>query len=745
MEKQLGDEWTLAIGGMTCAVCAGRVEKALIKVPGVISAEINLALETATVSVLADQVKLEQLIESVVQAGYQARALDSEVARTLHFSDTERVLANSGWLIVVSVLLSMPLIMAMVAEWLGSDYRLSGWLQWALATPVQFWLGWRFYKAGWHALKAGSGNMDLLVALGTSAAYGLSVYLLFFPSHQASHHLYFESSTVVITLVLLGKWLEGRAKAQTTQAIRALHALRPELASVIRDDQEQRLHIDEVKVGDIVLVRPGERVAVDGRIQQGVSQVDESLITGESMPVSKIPGDMVTGGAVNGEGVLYVATSAVGAESVLSRIVRLVETAQSKKAPIQRLVDQVSGVFVPVVVIIALLTLLLWGFLAGDWQIAILNAVAVLVIACPCALGLATPAAIMVGTGVAARYGILIKDAEALELVHGVKIVAFDKTGTLTEGHPKLVTYESVSKSEILHEAEKILSLAASLQAGSEHALAKALINAAHHQDVPLVEVQDAQVFSGKGIAAYVEGQRLYLGNTRLMEELGVNLSALKARAFALEADGLSISWLAQARPIMNFAPKLLGLFAFGDALRPTAKNAINCLERQGISTMLISGDNQGSVDNVARQLGIGCVYAKVLPDEKADIINRSRRGGLLVAMVGDGLNDAPALAAADIGFAMSGGTDVAMHTSGITLMRSDPALVAQAIDISKKTYQKIRQNLFWAFVYNVIGIPLAALGFLNPVVAGMAMALSSFSVILNALLLKSWKPKTDN
>jgi len=627
--------------------------------------------------------------------------------------------------------------LAMVANWLGWQGQLSGWLQWVLATPVQFWLGWRFYKAGWSALKAGTGNMDLLVALGTSAAYGLSVTLLFSQQYLGmNHHLYFESSTIVITLILLGKWLESRAKRQTTEAIRALNALRPEYASVLRNGQEVKLAITEVVIGNIVIVRPGERIPVDGRIQQGESQVDESLITGESLPVAKKAGDMVTGGAVNGEGLLHVNTTAVGAESVLARIVRLVESAQAKKAPIQRLVDKVSSVFVPVVIVIAFITLLAWGLIGGDWQVAILNAVAVLVIACPCALGLATPTAIMVGTGVAAQHGILIKDAEALELAHAVKTVAFDKTGTLTEGHPKLVALESA-----IGAADNVLMLAASLQAGSEHPLAKAVVNAAQAKGLLLQLVQAMQAIPGRGVTGIVDGQTLYLGNTRLMEELGVDLSILKARSAALEAEGHSVSWLCKSAPLNVSKPELLGLLAFGDTIKLTAVSAITRLQDQGILTVLISGDNQGSASNVAKQLGIAKIYAQVLPEDKANIVTQLKLTEGLVAMVGDGINDAPALAAADIGIAMSSGTDVAMQAAGITLMRGDPALVADAIDISRRTYAKIRQNLFWAFVYNVVGIPLAAMGLLSPVIAGAAMALSSFSVISNALLLKRWRP----
>ncbi|HSH73099.1 MAG TPA: heavy metal translocating P-type ATPase [Methylophilaceae bacterium] len=725
--SKANSEWTLAIEGMTCASCSNRVEKALKKVPGVISAEVNLAMETAKVQG-AKEVTLPKLIAAVDAAGYQAHDLPEDGLRA------EELKAYSWWRVALSAALSLPLVLAMAAEWLGWQGQLPGMLQWALATPVQFWLGWRFYKAGWSALKAGAGNMDLLVALGTSAAYGLSVYLLLNPMHGGTHHLYFESSTIVITLVLLGKWLETRAKKQTTEAIRALNALRPERASVLRDGKEVELEIAAVKVGDIVVVRPGERIPVDGHVTQGESQVDESLITGESLPVAKKTGDVVTGGAVNGEGLLHVATSAVGAESVLARIVRLVESAQAKKAPIQRLVDKVSEIFVPVVMVIALVTLLGWGFLGGDWQTAILNAVAVLVIACPCALGLATPTSIMVGTGVAAQHGILIKDAEALELAHAIKTVAFDKTGTLTEGHPKLVAMEAATEN-----ANDLLMLAASLQVGSEHPLAKAVVTAANEKGIILQTAQDLQALPGRGVKGVVGGLSLQLGNARLMEELGVDLAKLKDRAAALEAEGRSVSFLCQTEKDKS---ELLGLLAFGDTIKATAADAIKRLQQQGVLTVLISGDNEGSATRVASQLGIAKVHAQVLPGDKANIVKQLKQGDGLVAMVGDGINDAPALAAADIGIAMSSGTDVAMHAAGVTLMRGDPSLVADAIDISRRTYAKIRQNLFWAFIYNVVGIPLAAMGLLSPVVAGAAMALSSFSVVSNALLLKRWRPE---
>lgn len=735
MENQQSGEWTLAIQGMSCASCVGRVEKSLLKIPGVVNAEVNLALETAQVTGSAQQLTPEKLVAAVVAAGYQAQVVDADAA----LSPAEPVAPTySWWPVALAGLLSLPLFMGMVADWLGWSFwqgHFSGWLQWALATPVQFWLGWRFYKAGWHAVKAGAGNMDLLVAIGTSAAYGLSVYLLFDTAHGAMSHLYFETSAIVITLVLLGKWLEARAKSKTTEAIRALNALRPERASVVRNGQELQVPIALVRLGDVVMVRPGERVAVDGIIRQGESQLDESLITGESMPIAKKTGDKVTGGSMNGAGLLYVTATALGHESVLARIVRLVESAQAKKAPIQRLVDKVSEIFVPVVIVLAFVTLLAWGFIGGDWQLAILNSVAVLVIACPCALGLATPTAIMVGTGVAARHGILIKDAEALELAHAVKTVAFDKTGTLTEGRPKLVDLTAID-----HDDDQVLMLAASLQAASEHPLAKAVINAAHDKGLLLQQAQDVHAVPGKGLKGSVGGLELALGNASLMQDLALDVCLFQTQAETLQNAGYSVSWLAA----LTGTPKLLGMLTFGDTLKTTAISAVAGLQQQGILTVLISGDNSGSASSVARKLGISKFYAQVLPEDKANIIKELKQNEGLVAMVGDGINDAPALAEASVGIAMSSGTDVAMHTAGITLMRGDPALVSDAIDISRRTYAKIRQNLFWAFVYNVVGIPLAALGFLNPVIAGAAMALSSFSVVSNALTLKLWRPKTD-
>ncbi len=712
----------LGIEGMTCASCVRRVEKALQKVPGVHAASVNLATESARIKVSG--VEPAALVAALDAAGYPATVANHDSTSPSNTTAT----ARDGWKVLLSAALSLPLLLPMLLEWAGLHWTLPGMVQWALATPVQFWLGWRFYRAGWKAVRAGAGNMDLLVALGTSAAYGLSVYLLL-ADHGGMAHLYFEASAVVITLVLLGKWLEARAKRQTAAAIRALQVLRPESARVRRDGQEHDVPMDQVRLDDLVVIRPGARVPVDGVVLEGASDVDESLITGESLPVSKHVGQPVTAGAVNGAGVLLVRTSAVGAETTLSRIIRLVEDAQAAKAPIQHLVDKVSAIFVPVVLALALLTLLGWWGTTGDLQTAIINAVAVLVIACPCALGLATPAAIMAGTGVAARYGILIKDAEALEVAHAVTTVVFDKTGTLTLGKPALAAIHAHGVAE-----ERLLQLAAAIQAGSEHSLASAVLDAATARQSAPLAASGVTALPGRGLAANVDGLALRLGSTRLMREEGVDLAPLQAQAQALEQGGHTISWLASGK-------ELLGLFAFSDPVKPGARAAIARLQAQGIAAVMLTGDNQGSAQAVGKLLGLDTVVANLLPADKAARIAALKATGTKVAMVGDGINDAPALAAADVGIAMSTGTDVAMQAAGITLMRGDPVLVADAIEISRRTYSKIRQNLFWAFIYNLVGIPLAMLGLLNPVVAGAAMAASSVSVIGNALLLRRWKP----
>jgi len=724
----------LAIGGMTCASCVGRVEKALRAVPGVFKADVNLATETARVDAVATLTPAA-LIEAVEKAGYSASVKGARAGGANE--DARRAATANRELrhVMIAAILSLPLVLPMLLSPFGISAAVPAWVQLILATPVQFWLGARFYRAGWKALLARTGNMDLLVAIGTSAAYGLSLYqILSGPiAHGAGGHYYFEASAVVITLVLLGKWLEGRAKRQTGEAIRALMALRPERARVVRTDgSEAEVSLDDVEVGDRVRIRPGERIPVDGRILEGATSVDESMLTGESMPLSRSPGDRVTGGAINGEGLLLVETLAVGAETTLARIVRLVESAQGAKAPIQRLVDKVSAVFVPVVLGVALLTLIGWLAVGASAEVAILNAVAVMVIACPCALGLATPTAIMAGTGVAARAGVLIKDAEALETAHRIDTVAFDKTGTLTEGKPALVAAIPAGGMD----ERGLLELAAGLQSGSEHPLARAVMAAAADQAVRPAQLRDMKALPGRGVRAAHGATIVSLGSTRLLEELKIGRELLAVDAEMFEREGRSIAWLVETAP----DKRLLGLLAFGDEAKSTASQAVGILHGRGIRTVMITGDNEGSAHAVARGLGIDEVIANVLPEGKSDAVASLRHGDRVVAMVGDGVNDAPALAVADVGIAMSTGTDVAMHAAGITLMRGDPRLVADAIEISKRTYSKIRQGLFWAFVYNVVGIPLAALGYLSPVIAGGAMALSSVSVVVNALSLRRWR-----
>ncbi len=721
----------LSVSGMTCASCVGRVERALKRVPGVVGAEVNLATECARITATAG-VRVEQLAEAIAKAGYKAAPIPEADAAAEAPSPARR---REKLHVVIAACLSAPLLAGMAGHLAGLPWMLPGWVQFALATPVQFWLGWRFYVAGWKAVRAGAGNMDLLVALGTSAAWGLSVFELLTAPMGHEPALYFESSALIVTFVLLGKWLETRAKGQTAAAIHELMRLRPDTARVRRDGAEWEVPLAQVAVGDVVVVRPGERIPVDGEVVEGGGSVDESMLTGESLPVEKAPGSRVTGGSINADGLLVVATTAVGAETTLARIVRLVEGAQASKAPIQRLVDRVSAVFVPVVLGIALLTFIGWWAATGDPVPALLNAVAVMVIACPCALGLATPTAIMVGTGAAARHGILIKDAEALERAHAVTTVAFDKTGTLTEGRPEVsdvVPAQGVDALAMLRQAN-------ALQAGSEHPLAAALRRRAEADGATGERADKFRALPGRGVSAVVAGRILVMGSRRLLEENDLAMGGLAPKAEALASSGRTVSWLGETAP----EPRTLGLVAFGDAVKPSARGAVAGLQRQGVRTVMLTGDGQGAADAAAQALGIGEVVAEVLPDGKADAVARLRGNGV-VAMVGDGVNDAPALAAADVGIAMATGTDVAMSAAGITLMRGDPLLVPAALDVSRRTYGKIRQGLFWAFAYNLVGIPLAAFGLLSPVVAGAAMALSSVSVVSNALLLRRWRPRED-
>ncbi len=723
----------IGIGGMTCASCVTRVEKALRKVPGVETATVNLATESARIVYAPGEQMEARLRRAVRDAGYEPRAADAAI-------DAPDASPWAGFMPVgIGMALSVPLVAPMMADLFGLHWMLPPLWQFLLATPVQFVLGARFYKAGWGALKALTGNMDLLVALGTTAGWALSMWLWLTADAEAMVHLYFEGSAVVITLVLLGKWLEARAKRQTTSAIRALHALRPDVAHLIGLDGEVDVPVNEVLVGDRIVVRAGERFPVDGTLLEGHTQVDEAMLTGEPLPVTKEVGGKLTGGSINGDGRVVMQVAAVGSETVLSNIIRLVEDAQAAKAPIQRLVDQVSAVFVPVVLVIALGTLLGWWLTGHAFELALIHAVAVLVIACPCALGLATPAAIMAGTGVAAKHGILIKDAQALELAHKVDVVAFDKTGTLTVGQPRLTALVVLPGMD----DTEALQAAASLQSGSEHPLARAVVASAQAKNLKVEAPDNVRAVPGRGTEGEVGVRSFLIGSLRWMDELKVDMGALAGKAVELQAQGATVSAMAERT---TAGLTLRALMAFGDEPKPGAKEALAAMRARGIRTVMISGDNRGAAEAMARRLGLrpeeGEVMAEVLPGDKAARVMALKEGGHTVAMVGDGVNDAPALAAADVGMAMGNGTDVAMHAAGITLMRGDPLLVAAALDISDRTVAKIRQNLFWAFVYNAAGIPLAALGFLNPVLAGAAMAMSSVSVMANALLLKRWKPK---
>jgi Cu+-exporting ATPase len=716
----------LGVGGMTCASCVGRVERALKRVPGVQDAIVNLATESARVVFAPGEQAQAQIRRAVRDAGYEPRPREA--------SESARASPWTGFApVALSMALSLPLVLPMFAELFGHHWMLPAWLQFMLATPVQFGFGARFYKAGWHALRAGTGNMDLLVAIGTSAGWGLSMWLWL---ANGMSHLYFEASAVVIALVLLGKWLEARAKYQTTAAIRALQALRPEVAHVLQaGGHEADLPLAEVLVGDRLVVRPGERVPADGTIEQGQTHIDESMLTGEPLPVVKGVGARVTGGSINAEGRFVMQAQAVGGESVLAQIIRMVQDAQAAKAPIQRLVDQVSAVFVPVVIVIAAITFAGWWLSGAMVESALIHSVAVLVIACPCALGLATPAAIMAGTGVAARHGILIQDGQALEVARRVDTVAFDKTGTLTVGQPRLVAFVAAPGCDTSAQ----LTVAASLQSGSEHPLARAVQAAARERGLVVPAPEGVRAVAGRGTEGEVGVRSYRIGSLRWMQELGVDTTPLAGDVLRLQQQGATLSVMVQAT---TDGLVLRALMAFADEPKPEAREALAALRARGLRLTMISGDNRAAAMAMGLRLGLreDEVMAEVLPADKAARVATLRSGGHVVAMVGDGVNDAPALAAADVGLAMATGTDVAMHAAGITLMRGDVRLVAGALDISARTVRKIRQNLFWAFAYNVAGIPLAALGFLNPVVAGAAMALSSVSVMTNALMLRRWR-----
>ena len=723
MSQQTSNVIQLDIVGMSCASCVARVEKALSAVEGVRSASVNLADDSAGVEVDSRFSHTDDLIAAVKKSGYSA---------ILHSDDTDPTDSDDAhprkWslgtvVLLFSVILTLPFLVQMAGMLWGAGWEMPIWLQLSLAIPVQFVAGARFYRGAWGALRNGAGNMDTLVVLGTSAAFGLSVGQLALT--DGTPHLYFEASATVITLVLLGKWMEGRARNATAAAIRALTRLRPTMATVLRNGQEKRVSIGQIFQGDVVVIRPGEQMPVDGEVVLGHSSADESMLTGESMPVIKEPGENVIGGSVNGAGLIHVKTTRIGANSTLSQIIDLVKNAQMKKAPVQKLVDRVAAIFVPVVVLIAVVTFIGWYLYNGDFSVATITAVSVLVIACPCALGLATPTAIMVGTGVAARAGILVKDVDALEIAHRVDTVVLDKTGTLTEGKPRVTEIVSMNGKDA-----DLLAVAAAAQQGSEHPLALAILKEAESRSIAVGSPDDFQSLAGQGLHATVSGHSVFIGNRALMKEKSIDTSILESEAVTFEDEGKTVMWIA-------VEGNLAGVIAVGDTVKPDAEAFIAALHRQGKRVVMLTGDNRRTAQVVAKMLRIDDVVAEVLPEHKAQKIEALQREGRVVAMVGDGVNDAPAMATADLSVAMGAGTDVAMATAKITLMRSNPVLILDAMTLSERTFKKIRQNLFWAFIYNTVGIPLAALGLLNPIVAGAAMAMSSVSVVTNSLLLR--------
>ncbi|MGG5809441.1 heavy metal translocating P-type ATPase [Falsiroseomonas sp. CW058] len=719
-------ERTLGIEGMTCASCASRVEAALAKVPGVLSASVNLASERATVRMLAG-VPDAALGAALTRAGYALAALPDDAAEEEAAAAAK--LARQRRDLVLAGLLAAPFLPGMLAMPFGLDWMPDGWVQLALAVPMLGWFGARFFRSGWAALRAGTGNMDLLVSIGTGSAFLMSLWLLLRHGGGHAHGLYFEAAVVVLFFVMLGKYLEARAKRGTGAAIRALLDLRPRTARRLdAEGAEHEVPAAALVVGDRVAVRPGERIPVDGVVEGGEAGVDESALTGESRPVEKSPGARVATGTVALDGRLVLRATAVGAETVLSRVAALVAAAQASRAPVQKLVDRVSAAFVPVVIAIAALTLAGWLLAGAGFEAALLHAVAVLVIACPCALGLATPAAIMAGTGAAARAGILIRDAEAIERAKAVTLVAFDKTGTLTEGRPRLAALHPAGGID----AAQALALAAALQAGSEHPLARAVLAAQGGAPAPAAE--RFRALPGRGVEGAVGGRALALGSPRLLAERGADPGPLGPLAAGHAAEGRSLAWLLEGG-------RALALLAFEDAPKPGAAGAVAALGRMGVGVAMLSGDVRAAAEAAAARLGIARVAAEVLPEGKAAQVQAWQAEGARVAMVGDGVNDAPALAAADLGIAMGTGTDVAIAAAGITLMRGDPGLVPASLEITRRTYGKVRGNLGWAFAYNMLGLPLAAAGLLSPPVAGAAMAMSSVSVVANALLLARWRP----
>jgi Cu+-exporting ATPase len=724
------DKVTLDITGMTCAACSARIEKKLNKLPGV-KASVNLALNKAAVEYTPGLVDLSTLVHTVEDLGYGAKHhLDDKAGADREREAREKEVRRQWLSFAIALVLSLPIFLEhMVLMPLGIHvaFLMNAYVQFVLATAVQFGPGWQFYRRAYHTVRNGSANMDVLVVLGTSAAYLYSVYNTFWGWEE----LYYEAATTVLTLIILGKLLEAVAKGRTSEAIKKLLGLQAKTARVIRHGEETEVPIDQVLVGDVVIVRPGEKVPVDGVVTEGTSTVDESMLTGESLPVDKKPGDKVVGATINKHGSFKFEANRVGADTALAQIVKMVEDAQGSKAPIQALADKVSGIFVPAVLVIAVVTLLAWGLITGDWTAALKAATAVLVIACPCSLGLATPTAIMVGTGKGAETGILFKGGEHLERAHKINMIVLDKTGTITKGEPDLTDVVAAPG----FDRTDLLRLAAAAERNSEHPLAAAIVKGAKAQATDLPEPAEFEAVPGHGILAVVQGRRVAVGNRKLMAREGVPSAVLAGVQEQLEADGKTAMLVA-----VDGQPA--GVVAVADTVKPTSAAAIAELKQMGITVAMITGDNRRTAEAIARQVGVDRVLAEVLPEEKAAEVEKLKAEGRTVAMVGDGINDAPALATADLGMAIGTGTDVAIEAADITLMSGDLRAIPAAIRMSRKTMAKIRQNLFWAFFYNTLGIPLAAFGLLTPMIAGAAMAFSSVSVVTNSLLLKRYDPR---
>ncbi|SHE70855.1 Cu+-exporting ATPase [Tissierella praeacuta DSM 18095] len=715
---------TLIVEGMTCAACSSRVEKVLNKQEGVVKATVNLSTNKAVVEYPSGVIDEDILVKIIEKAGYKAEVeIERDLDREKELREKEIKSLKTSF--IFSAALSLPLFSAMFFHMAGIHTILTnGWFQLILATPVQFLIGYRFYKGAYNSLRGGGANMDVLVSMGTSSAYFYSIYNLI----TGVHEYYFEASAVIITLILLGKTFEAVAKGKTSEAIKKLIGLQPKTARIIKDGVEMDISIEKVEIGYIVVVRPGERIPVDGIVVEGNSAVDESMITGESIPIDKTVDDEVIGATINKFGTFKFRATKIGKDTVLSQIIKLVEDAQGSKAPVQRLADKIAGVFVPVVVVIALITFLGFYLIGGNFNIGLINAVAVLVIACPCALGLATPTAIMVGTGKGAENGILIKSGEHLERAHKIDTIVFDKTGTITKGEPEVTDIISFNDMD----RDEILRIAASVERTSEHPLGQSIVKKGEEELLKLLEPEKFIAIPGKGLKATFEGKEVFIGNRKLMSDNNISIAKGEEILLKLEEEG-------KTAMLLSLDNKLSGILAVADKIKETSRDAIEELKNMGLDIYMITGDNKRTAKAIAKEVGITNVLAEVLPENKAEVVEEIKSRGKNVGMVGDGINDAPALAAADVGFAIGTGTDVAMEAADITLMRGDLSSIVTAIRLSHRTMRTIKQNLFWAFFYNSIGIPFAALGFLDPMIAGAAMAFSSVSVVTNSLRLKKF------